>query len=386
MHIAVNGWFWHQAHTGSGQYVRRLAHTLSALRIDVELTVLLASGSNPDQERIAPNLSLLHYPMRKGPLGKVRWEQLVVPRLAREIDADLLHVPYWAPPMRTSLPTVVTIHDLIPLLLPDYRGDARVRMYTALVKAASASSDLVLTDSYAARNDILAHLSVDADRVRVVHLAVDRAYTPRPSPNDERILDRWQLSQPYILYLGGFDVRKNIKTAIQAFTRVSEAVESVTFVIAGKLPGVENRLFADPRKQAARAGISQDRIKFLGYVEETAKPALYRGARVFVFPSTYEGFGLPPLEALSCGVPVVGGDLSSLPEVVGRAGILLPPDDADGIAGAIIQLLIDDDAVNALKQEAREQARRFSWEATARQTWDAYRTVLDCENPDPVLT
>jgi glycosyltransferase involved in cell wall biosynthesis len=235
----------------------------------------------------------------------------------------------------------------------------------------------VLTDSYAARNDILAHLSVDPDRVRVVHLAADRTYTPRPRPDDESILDRWQLSQPYILYLGGYDVRKNIKIAIQAFTRISEAVESVTFVLAGKLPSVENRLLADPRKQAARAGISPDRIKFLGYVEETAKPALYRGARVFVYPSTYEGFGLPPLEALSCGLPVVGSDRSSLPEVVGRAGILLSPDDADGIAGAIIQLLIDDDAVNALKEEAREQSRRFSWEATARETWDAYRRVLD---------
>jgi len=296
--------------------------------------------------------------------------------LARESGADLLHVPYWAPPARHTLPTVVTIHDLIPMLLPTYRGDARVRLYTAFVKAASPTADLILTDSYAARNDILAHLAVDPDRVRVIYLAADPVYSPEPAPNDEEIRDRWGLSQPYILYLGGFDVRKNIKTMIGAFARVSAAVTSVTFVLAGKLPDSEGNLFTDPRIQLARADIAQDRVKLLGYVEEATKPALYRGARTFVYPSIYEGFGLPPLEALSCGVPIVGSERSSLPEVVGRAGILLSPDDVEGMAGAMIQLLIDDTMIATLQREAREQAARFSWKVTARKTWNAYQTVL----------
>lgn len=376
MHIAVNGWFWHLAHTGSGQYVRKLVHTLSALQNDVKLTVLLPSGAGPQEKRVAPNLTLMHHPTRKGPLAKVWWEQIRVPRLAHQLGADLLHVPYWAPPARAPLPTVVTIHDLIPLLLPAYRGDARVRLYTAWVKAASTAADFILTDSYAARNDILAHLTVDPDTVRVVHLAADRVYTPEPARDDERIRSQWQLPQPYILYLGGCDVRKNVKTAMHAFAKVSTAVASATFVVAGKLPNTDNPTFADPRQQAARAGIPKDRIKFLGYVEEATKPALYRGARVFLYPSTYEGFGLPPLEALSCGVPVVGSDCASLPEVVGRGGILLSPDDVDGIAGALIQLLIDDTMVGTLKQHAREQAAHFSWETTAQKTWDVYRATL----------
>lgn len=376
MHIAVNGWFWHLAHTGSGQYVRKLVHTLSALQNDVKLTVLLPSGAGPQEKRVAPNLTLMHHPTRKGPLAKVWWEQIRVPRLAHQLGADLLHVPYWAPPARAPLPTVVTIHDLIPLLLPAYRGDARVRLYTAWVKAASTAADFILTDSYAARNDILAHLTVDPDTVRVVHLAADRVYTPEPARDDERIRSQWQLPQPYILYLGGCDVRKNVKTAMHAFAKVSTAVASATFVVAGKLPNTDNPTFADPRQQAVRAGIPKDRIKFLGYVEEATKPALYRGARVFLYPSTYEGFGLPPLEALSCGVPVVGSDCASLPEVVGRGGILLSPDDVDGIAGALIQLLIDDTMVGTLKQHAREQAAHFSWETTAQKTWDVYRATL----------
>jgi len=296
--------------------------------------------------------------------------------LAHQRGADLLHVPYWAPPARAPLPTVVTIHDLIPLLLPAYRGDARVRLYTAWVKAASTAADFILTDSYAARNDILAHLTVNPDTVRVVHLAADRAYTPEPARDDERIRSQWQIPHPYVLYLGGCDVRKNVKTAMAAFAKVSTAVASATFVVAGKLPNTDNPTSADPRKQAARAGIPKDRVQFLGYVEEATKPALYRGARVFLYPSTYEGFGLPPLEALSCGVPVVGSDCASLPEVVGRGGILLSPDDVDGIAGALIQLLIDDTMVSTLKRQAREQATKFSWEATAQKTWDVYRATL----------
>jgi glycosyltransferase involved in cell wall biosynthesis len=301
---------------------------------------------------------------------------MLVPRLARKSGADLLHIPYWAPPARCPLPTVVTVHDLIPLLLPAYRGDARVRLYTAFVKATIPTAQLILTDSYAARNDILAHLAINPKQVQVVHLAADPVYTPEPAPDDEEIRDQWQLSSPYILYLGGFDARKNIESAIRAFAKVSAAVESATFVLAGKLPTTESSLHADPRKQTAQAGVAPDRVKFLGFVEEDAKPALYRGARAFIYPSIYEGFGLPPLEALSCGVPVIGSERSSLPEVVGCAGILLSPDDVEGIAGAMIQLLIDDAIIDTLKQKAQKQASRFSWKATAQKTWEAYRTLL----------
>ncbi len=376
MHIAINGWFWHQAHTGSGQYVRNLVRTLSALQEDVKLTVLLPSGPAGKTEHIFPDVTLVYHPTRTGALAKVRWEQIVVPRSAHQMGVDLLHVPYWAPPMRSPLPTVVTIHDLIPLLLPAYRGDARVRLYTAFVSAASKAANLILTDSYAARNDILTNLTVVPEKVRVVHLAADQVYTPEAPHDDEAIRNQWQLTRPYVLYLGGFDVRKNVDTAMAAFAKASTAMTSVTFVVAGKLPDPKRALSIDPRRQAARAGVAQNRVRFLGYVEEATKPALYRGARVFIYPSMYEGFGLPPLEALACGTPVVGSERSSLPEVVGRAGILLPPYDADGMAGAIIQLLIDDAMLGTLKQEARKQATRFSWTATARKTWDAYREAL----------
>ena len=376
MHIAINGWFWHQAHTGSGQYARRLVHSLSALQRDVKLTVLLSSDHPAKKENLGSNVSLVHHPTREGALSKLWWEQVTVPRLASRLGADLLHVPYWAPPLSTAIPTVVTIHDLIPLLLPAYRGNALVRLYTSFVKATSPIADLIVTDSYAARNDIITHLSIDPTRLRVVHLAADPTYSPNPAPDDAEIRNRWQISQPYLLYLGGFDIRKNLETAIQAFAKVSDAVESATFVVAGKLPNSDSGLFSDPRKQIAPTGIAPGRVKFLGYVAEETKPALYRGARTFVYPSIYEGFGLPPLEALACGLPVVGSDRSSLPEVVGQAGILLAPDDVDGIAGAIIQLLIDDRVFETLKQEATKQAARFSWEATARETWNAYRAVL----------
>jgi glycosyltransferase involved in cell wall biosynthesis len=152
--------------------------------------------------------------------------------------------------------------------------------------------------------------------------------------------------------------------------------EDVKLVVAGKLPERDTSLTPDPRRLLEETALTSDAVRFIGFVPEAAKPALYRGARAFLFPSRYEGFGLPPLEALACGVPVVGSHKSSLPEVVGDAGILLAPDDVAGMADALAHLIMDDGFYGALRARARSQVDRFSWRATAQATWDAYRTVL----------
>ncbi len=288
----------------------------------------------------------------------------------------MAHIPYWAPPMVSPVPAVVTIHDIIPLRLRAYRGGPPVRLYTALVSATSSHAARVLTDSEASRQDILAFLGLPPERVQVIPLAVSAQFRPEPRPEDEAVRARYGLPPRYVLYLGGFDIRKNVAVALRAYTWVGPVLgNEYPLVLAGRLPAKDTPFAPDPRRQAREMGLRSEWVRWVGPVSEADKPAIYRGATAFIFPSQYEGFGLPVLEAMACGVPVVASDASSIPEVVGTAGILLPPDDAEGMAGALLQLLQDAAFHAEMRRRALDQAGRFSWEQTARRTLEAYREI-----------
>ena len=384
MRVAINGWFWNSPTTGSGQYTRRLVEALSALDTDLQIILVIPTGreqeaGGKEREMAYPASCLLHpVPCSRSNLGKVWFEQITFPRACRRLEADVAHVPYWASPLRPSIPTVVTIHDLIPLLLREYRGGPLVRFYTALVSTTARNAVLVLTDSEASRRDIITHLGLPDERVRVVYLAADERYTPEPSPLvGESRRGGYDLPERYILYLGGFDVRKNVATVLRTCRWAGPLIgEDCPLVIAGRLPERDTPFAPDPRRLAREQEVERF-VRFIDSPAEADKPALYRGAVAFIYPSRYEGFGLPPLEALACGTPVVGSDVSSIPEVVGNAGVLLPPDDAEGMASALIQLATDDDFRAELGRRALIQAARFSWEHTARATLAAYWDVVD---------
>jgi len=372
MRIAINTWFWDRPHTGSGQYVRRLVEHLVALQPDLEVMPCgLEGGLRIADSRLRARIRNL-----ESALHKVWFEQVAFPRACLQLEADVAHVPYWAPPLLPSVPTVVTIHDLIPLILPEYRGGPLVRAYTALVATASRSAALVLTDSKSSRQDILAHLGLPPEQVRAVPLATDDRFCPAPAPDDVAVRARYALPERYVLYLGGFDRRKNVSAALTAYLWAGPVIgDECPLVVAGRLPERNTFFTPDPRRLVQAMGLDPDWVRFIGQVGEEEKPALYRGAVAFIFPSRYEGFGLPPLEAMACGVPVVGSDVASIPEVVGDAGVLLDPDDAAGMAGAVIQLARDPDFRAELSRRALAQAARFSWERTARETLAAYREV-----------
>ncbi len=299
-----------------------------------------------------------------------------MPQMAVKYHTELLHVPYWAPPLQCRIPTVITVHDLIPLLLPEYRGHMLVRMYTALVSATTPRATMVLTDSYASHRDIQRHLHIPDSKIRAIHLAVDDTYHGEHDPQDVSTLHKLGIEPGYILYLGGFDRRKNLSAVIAAFKTVKSVCDDAVLVIAGKLPLHDTHFTPDPRRLVADAGLAENDVRFLGFVPEPTKPALYRGARMFAFTSQYEGFGYPPLEALACGIPVVGSQTASLPEVVGDAGVLLPPSDVEGLAGAMIHILTDDAFHADLQHRALQQAAVFSWKTTAQLTFAAYQQAL----------
>jgi glycosyltransferase involved in cell wall biosynthesis len=377
MRIAINAWFWNSPTTGSGQYTRRLVRGLAALGQDSRIILVTPEKKQDARSKMQeiPTSCLLHpVPCSRSNLRKVWFEQIAFPRACRRLHADVAHVPYWAPPLRPTIPTVVTIHDLIPLLLHEYRGGPLVQLYTALVGYAARSATRVLTDSEFSRQDIIAHLSLAQDHVRAVYLAGGDNYTPTPAPSDTDVRTRYSLPERYVLYLGGFDVRKNVAALIDAYHCAAPSIgETHPLVIAGQLPANDTPFAPDPRRLAQEHGLDERIVRFIDFPDDADKPALYRGATAFIFPSRYEGFGLPPLEALACGTPVVGSDTSSIPEIVGDGGLLLSPDDVEGMAQALVKLVTDVEFRTELSRRALAQAARFSWEQTARETLAAYR-------------
>jgi len=383
MRVAINAWFWDSPTTGSGQYTRRLVEHLVALEPGLEVLLVAPKRWGFQVSTLKfrasdrPELETWNLKPETNPLLKVWFEQITFPRACRRLNAALAHVPYWAPPILPSVPTVVTIHDLIPLLLPEYRGGLLVRLYTSLVSISARRASLAITDSAASRQDIIARLGLSAGRVHVVHLAADERYTPAPVPGDREVRARYRLPERYVLYLGGFDVRKNVAAVLGAYRWAGPAIgKDCPLVIAGRLPQEDSPFAPDPRRLARELEVDERTVRFTGFVEEADKPALYRSAVAFVFPSRYEGFGLPPLESLACGTPVVGSDVSSIPEVVGEAGVLLLPNDVEGMAQALIRLATDDGFRAELSRRALAQAARFSWERAARETLAVYRDVV----------
>ncbi len=377
MKVALSGWFWPRPETGSGQYLRHLLRALSELA-DAPKLWLIAPPEAVKVSELPKGLSYHPLPLPPLPssLAKVWWEQVILPRQAARLGVDLLHIPYWAPPMRSPVPTVVTVHDIIPLLLPDYRGGVLPRLYTALVAATSRGATHLITDSEASRSDILSHLHIPAAQVTAIPLAADATFSPHPTTEDEAIRRRLGVDRRgYILYLGGFDRRKNLAALFAAFAIVHEALPESHLVIAGKLPRRDSPFTPDPRRLMAEVGVDAEAVSFPGFIPEADKPALYRGAQLFAYPSRYEGFGLPPLEAMVCGVPVVGSDAASLPEVIGMGGILTAPDEIDAMAGAMIQLLIEEPFYAEMRRAALTQARRFAWAETARRTAALYASL-----------
>jgi glycosyltransferase involved in cell wall biosynthesis len=239
-------------------------------------------------------------------LAKLWFEQIAFPDACGRTAADVALVPYWGAPWRCPCPVVVTVHDLIPLLLPLYRGGPAQQAYTALVSRTARRAAAVLTDSEAGKRDVVAHLSIPPERVHAVHLAAGASFCPVADAETlARMRAKYALpAAPYLLYLGGFDNRKNVKRMIEGYARLTSP--QPPFVIGGKLPAEDSAFAPDPRPVAARLGLGEE-VRFIGWVDEADKPALYSMALAAVYVSEYEGFGLPVLEAMGCGCTVLAG-------------------------------------------------------------------------------
>lgn len=285
---------------------------------------------------------------------------------------DIFHTPEGIPPARGGRRTVLTIHDLHYLHYPQFMTAASRRYYNTQIAWAVQRADHILVSSESTRRDLSALLDVPEDKMTLHALGVDAAFQPLPAAALDAVRARYGLPQTYLLFVGTFEPRKNIPGLLEALARLhADRADVPPLVLAGRRGWLYDDIFA--RAEALRI---DEHLIWLENVPWHDLPALYNGAALLALPSHYEGFGLTALEAMACGTPPVVADRSSLPEVVGEAGLLVDPDDPASIADALARLL-DDSALHArLRAAGLARARTYTWRATAETVLAVYRRVL----------
>jgi glycosyltransferase involved in cell wall biosynthesis len=356
---------------GIGTYIRNVLIGLAAIDQQTEFIVLCRPGDADAVNELGVNFRAVPETARPYSLG----EQVRIPwSLVRE-GAHLLHEPHYVVPPATRCRTVVTIHDCIHLMFPQYLPGrlahfyARTSMWSAVHRSAR-----ILTVSEASKRDILRFFDVPPGKISVIHNAIDERFlAPPDEARMDQIRQRYQLDHPFLLYVGNIKRHKNLERLIEAFGRArAGGLDDLKLVIIGdeisKYP---------PLRQSVHRHRLDKHVRFLGFQPHDTLAGFYRLARAFVFPSLYEGFGLPPLEAMACGTPVVTSNVSSLPEVAGDAAILVDPYDPASIAEGITRAVTDESARADLITRGPRRAREFSWTQSTAAIHRIYMDVLE---------
>jgi glycosyltransferase involved in cell wall biosynthesis len=292
--------------------------------------------------------------------------------------ADVFHIPLNAVPLWMPKPYLVTIHDMSTLLFSNQKGyRSNLRLY--YLRRGLARADRVLAVSSATRRDVEAVLQIPASRIQVVHNAPDPTfsqYSARSAAEIQRVLDRYRIHYPFLLYVGRTNPQKNIPRLVEAFAVLRGELREETRYRDLRLIIIGDEIARHPAlRHAVIQSRVEDSVRFLGFVPIETLRAFYQAASAFVFPSLYEGFGLPPLEAMACGTPVVCSHVSSLPEVVGDAALIVNPENVFDIARGMQEVLLNNELRSGLIERGLEQARKFSWERTAAQVLETYEEI-----------
>jgi len=295
-------------------------------------------------------------------------EQIQLPRLLRNLALELLHFPYTIFPFAAPRPIVFSLHDIIPIRLPQFFTLRQRCLYRASLALALRRADFVICSSEATKSDLQCLMHVDRSRLYVVPLGVDEAFHLSSAKSSEKIRAEFNLPDEYVLYVGSNKPHKNLPMLIEAYAQLHTAP---TLVIAGAI----DRRFNQEKKNAERLELGE-RVRFLGALPEEVLPALYSGARAFVFPSLCEGFGLPVLEAMACGTPVACSDIPSLRETASDAALFFDPHDRHSIAFALERIIRDERLREDLQASGSKRAAEMNWDVVAKQTLEVYRAVI----------
>ncbi len=364
MRIAIDTRLVSYARGGISQYTIRLVHALAALSPENQLLIMESrraqyEGLWPPSVRRRRLFTPPHH----------RFEQVTLPAELLGIQADLLHSPDFIPPFRLGLPSVITVHDLAFLRFPHLLTPESARYYGQIGRAVH-HADRIITVSHSTRKDLLELLPADPQKVVTIHSGVDPECRPLPPAEVERQRAQLGLPEQFILFVGTLEPRKNIPTLLKAFSKVWKDHRVPLVVVGGK-----GWLYEEIFQVTDDLGVGEA-VRYVDPVPSQQLVYYYNCASCLVLPSLYEGFGHPPLEAMACGTPVIVSNVSSLPEVVGEAGLLVEPTDVEGLAAAMGELLSNQELRSKLTQLGLQRAATFSWEKTARETLSEYEKAV----------
>ncbi|UCF93738.1 MAG: glycosyltransferase family 4 protein [Desulfobacterales bacterium] len=354
---------------GIGRYAVSLMQELSRLRGGSQKFILIHDATRPARWDLrslgSERMTMVNIPISPFSIR----QQWIIPRHLKTCQASLYHSLYYMMPYRPGVATVVTVYDLIPLMVP-HHTPLKVRLlFHMMLWLALRTARQVIVISETARRSLLARFDLPAEKVTAIPLAMDPRFQPQRPQAVEALRNRLALGGPYVLYLGTNKPHKNLVRLVEAWERLQPTPASL--VIAG---------FWDPRYPEAREKVKtlslENAVRFLGPVAEEDLPALYCGASLFVFPSECEGFGLPVLEAMACGTPVITSNVSAMPEVAGQSALLVNPYDVAGLAQAMRQVLQTPSLREDLVRRGLQRVKDFSWKRCATATLDVYAQAM----------
>lgn len=368
MRIGLDGIPLASTKTGIGHYTLELARALA--RIDThdefELISPFKFNSSSLEEHLPANLKKVETRRRKF------WWTVGLPLYIRQSSISLFHGTNYDIPVLSRCPTVLSIHDLSLLLYPQTHVDKLVRRARYRLPLMARAATRVITGTEFVKKEVVEHLKVDPAKVSVTPYAPRSTFCPVPIDETKETRARLGIEEGFILFVGTIEPRKNLITLLRAFAEVMKASElRPQLVIAGK----EGWLTGETMTYVESEGLGE-RVKFTGYITDKDLRALYSCCAVCVYPSLYEGFGLPPLEAMACGAPVIASDVPSLSEAVGNAAFLVPPLDAQRLAQSIVEMLSDEGKRAYFSRAGLDHASHFTWERTAKLTLEIYQEAV----------
>lgn len=377
MNIGINGLLMSGAKTGIGNYMHNLLKALAKVDTTNSYKIFTAAQGEIQDCFAGNQLPIAVKLPGKGSWARILWEQTMLPHQMDAHQIDLMHfADYALPVLYKTRPWIISVHDLAYRIYPETFSRGKLWTKLALVKPSLHKAAKIITGSENTKQDIMKFYGIPPEQIAVTTYGVDlERFNPLSVSQVQTGLERYGLEPGYILFIGTLEPRKNIISVIRAYHHLRSNGCQQKLVIGGG----NGWLYSDIFKQVEELKLVED-IIFTGYLPDADLPLLYNGAGVFVYPSLYEGFGLPPLEAMACGTPVVTSNVSSLPEVVGTAGLMVPPLDAMAIAEAIGRVLTDHQFADQLSIQGIQRAQDFSWEKTALQTLAVYQEVLASNN------
>jgi glycosyltransferase involved in cell wall biosynthesis len=304
------------------------------------------------------------------------WEEIDIPNILNNTGIDIYHVPQngIGLPHSKTCPFVITLHDIIPYRMPETVGPQYLSIYNKEIPGILERCDAIITVSNFSKNDISNVLRFPEEKIFVTHLAAEDIYYPRNKREcREYIKSKFGVKDRFILYVGGFSPRKNIKGLIEAFSLIkSKLDQEYKLVIIGK----KGRSYYDYRDLAYSLNLKDDVI-FTGYVSIEELPIFYNAAYIFCYPSFYEGFGLPPVEAMACGTPTIASNLTSMPEILGDSVLYINPNNIEEIGEMLLKLILDENLYNKMYFKGLKCSNQYSWKKTTIETIEILRKISD---------